>query len=173
MRTVEWTGWIQSSSDREALKFMLKKSLQDKTWIALDVHGCTWPKSTTYGLLSHCKGGQPRWKEPSPFSLTLPSSENSPELRTTLHDSTGNYQETEVHHQGFCFEDQGDKYRQKNTYGKDDIDVFLSLVKILFKTTYFSCLLSILPSFLHFSSRSKLNWLHIKWQGKPCFSSNV
>lgn len=55
----------------------------------------------------HCKGGQLRQKEPSPFSFTLSSSENSPEFRTALHDSTGNYQETEVHYQGFCFDDQG------------------------------------------------------------------
>lgn len=127
---------------------MLKKSLQEKTLISLDVYECTWPNSTTQGVLSHCKGGQLRWKEPSPFSFTLSSSENSPEFRTTLQDSTGNYHKTEVHYQRFCFEDQRGKYRQTNTNWKDDINVLLSLVKMLLENTYFSCLLSVYPSIL-------------------------
>lgn len=125
---------------------MLKKSLQDKTLISLDVYERTWPNSTTQGVLSHCKGGQLRWKEPSPFSFTLSSSENSPEFRTTLQDSTGNYHKTEVHYQRFCFEDQRGKYRQTNTNWKDDINVLLSLVKMLLENTYFSCLISICVS---------------------------
>lgn len=149
---------------------------QDGAWFALDVHWCTRPNSAMYGLLSPCKGGQLRWEEPSPSSFTPSSSENSPEFRTILYDSTGNHHEREKHCQGVCFENQGDNQANKYHW-KDDINVLLSLVKILFESNYFSCLISIYPSihpsFFYFSWRSKWNTLHNDWQGKQCSPSGV
>lgn len=174
-RTVEWTGWIQSPVTEKHPKSCWRSDCRIKHefhWMYRDVLGQTLLCVDSWA----CKGGQLRQKEPSPFSFTLSSSENSPEFRTALHDSTGNYQETEVHYQGFCFDDQGIS-TGKQTLIKRMIIImyfftsynitwkqrlFLSRIYLPIYLTY----LSTHPSLLYFSSTSKWNTPHTEWQGK-------